>query len=102
MNTKHTPGEWSESTYGGKTWIQTEEQHKSSGNKANDGYCIAQFFGPDAIANAQLASVSPKLLDFVAEYLDAWHSGMAGDSSMRRLAESLFEKATGASHVHDQ
>lgn len=53
-------------------------------------------------ANARLIAAAPELLDFVIEYLDAWNSGMAGDSHLRRMAEALIQKATGASHVSQQ
>lgn len=96
MNAKHTPGPW-----------RAEEWrcHAATTVLVDDDTCLT---GKRVIAeceteeDAHLIAAAPELLDFVAEYLDAWHSGMAGDSSMRRLAESLFEKATGASHVHDQ
>lgn len=33
-----------------------------------------------------------ELLDFAKEYLDAWDSGMAGDSYLRRIAEKTIAR----------
>lgn len=37
------------------------------------------------------------LLEFVEEFIDAWDSGMAGDSYLLRLAEKAIAKAKGES-----
>ncbi|CAJ0719442.1 hypothetical protein LMG6871_02868 [Ralstonia edaphis] len=102
MNTKHTLGEWHESTHGGKTWIQTDEQHRSSGNSANDGFCIAQFFGPDAITNARLAALSPRMLevlDHIGGLSRALRSGGPDPMDLQELSDALEEAVDMANEM---
>ncbi len=86
MSTKHTPGPW--------------EYNASTGYVYDIGdrtVCDAcQSFDKDqSDINGRLIAAAPELLEFVAEYIDAWKSGMAGDSYLLRMADQVFAKATG-------
>lgn len=59
---------------------------------------IAVTYGFDATpraANARLIAAAPDLLDFAKEFVEAWQSGMAGDSYLLRIANAVIAKATG-------
>lgn len=85
MSAKHTPGPW--------------QMYADNGISCLVGPTdtpIARVHCGDSVANARLIAAAPELLDFVDEFIDAWKSGMAGDSYLMRIAEAVRAKATGS------
>lgn len=99
MSAAHTPGPW---VYGNWSTGKHGEMPDSgwvdvwAPTEAGNGLPFAACKHGDVEANARLIAAAPDLLAFVAEYLEAWRDGMAGDSYLLRLAEQAHAKATGS------
>jgi hypothetical protein len=55
----HTPGTWVVAHPAHGVRVESEDEH----GVANDGWCIAEFYGSDAQANARLCAAAPDLLE---------------------------------------
>lgn len=89
MSNAHTPGPWciGAPPPNGEQTIGTQQ-----------GLMVAVATtgaGTPTKANARLIAAAPELLGFVDEFIEAWNSGMAGDSYLLRLANAVKAKATG-------
>ena len=99
---KHTPGEWEvvcNDETGAGTYIQpVHEIH-------NDGEIIADFYGPDAEANATLCSVAPDLLHelkMTHAALMISNIGHYADSPQCERTKAAIAKATKELTPNDQ
>lgn len=89
---KHTAGTWVAGHPGNGVRVESEHGH----GVANDGWAIADFYGPDAVGNAALTAAGPDMLHALRELV--WVIRIAGLAKLTRGVElgqtSWFVKAS--------
>ncbi len=96
MDSKHTPRPWcANAKHSGPSVWRVEVE---SAAWFNDGYIIADLWGPDAEANAHLIAAAPDLLDALISTRDSLQAmadeGIVAQDSWPTL-DAAIAKATG-------
>lgn len=91
---KHTRGPWRVAGGTKSVWTVTAHGEGNISKTVNGGYLIADTFGTDRRANADLIAAAPELLAVARLVLDVDNAKSAKEH-LEKMARAAIAKATG-------